>query len=213
MDECWQGCLKEKNVLNWNDHPVMDIFSFNVSWMTYNLYLAVLPVIFSWFLFRMPNKLFTLIVGFLWLLYLPNTIYVFTDLHHLVEQWPLVDAMGKFILLIQYTLLEIIGLSCFLIAFYPIEKILEKYRLTPQQIVYSLIGMNFLMGFALVIGKFERVNSWDAFLNPMFVITSTVQVLLSYQMVGLIILFSLFSNFFYFLFRESARKLYVKWAR
>ena len=171
----------------------MNIFSFNISWMTYNLYLAVLPVIFSWFLFRMLNKLFTFIVGALWLLYLPNTIYVFTDLHHLVEQWPMVDVMGKFILLIQYTLLEVIGLTCFLIAFYPMEKILQQLRLTSKQIVYVLIGMNFLMGFALVIGKFERVNSWDVFFNPMFVVTSTVQVLLSYQMLGLIILFSLFS--------------------
>jgi uncharacterized membrane protein len=189
----------------------MDIFSFNLSWMAYNLYLAVLPVIFAWFLFKMPNKLFTVIVGFLWLLYLPNTIYVFTDLHHLVEQWTGVDLLGKGILIIQYTLLEVIGLLCFLIAFYPVEKILRRFHLTEKQIIYSVIVMNFLMGYALVVGKFERVNSWDVFLNPGFVISSTIQVLSSYQMVGLIILFSLFSNFFYFLFRERAKKLYAKW--
>lgn len=189
----------------------MDIFAFNISWMTYNLYLAVLPVIFSWFLFRMPHKIFTVIVGFLWALYLPNTIYVFTDLHHLVQQWSLVDTIGKFILIIQYTILEVVGLTCFLVAFYPVEKILQQLRLSGKQIVYSLIGMNFLMGFALVIGKFERVNSWDVFLSPGFVITSTLEVLLSYQMVGLIILFGLFSNFFYFLFREKAKELYTRW--
>jgi uncharacterized membrane protein len=191
----------------------MDIFAFNLSWMTYNLYLAVLPVIFAWFLFRMPNKIFTIIVGFLWLLYLPNTVYVFTDLHHLVEQWPGVDTIGKVILIIQYTILEVLGLICFLIAFYPVEKILKQLRLTERQIIYGLIGMNFLMGYALVVGKFERVNSWDVFLNPGFVISSTIQVLSSYQMVGLIILFSLFSNFFYFLFRERAKKLYTKWMK
>jgi uncharacterized membrane protein len=191
----------------------MDIFAFNLSWMTYNLYLAVLPVIFAWFLFKMPNKFFTAIVGFLWLLYLPNTVYVFTDLHHLVEQWPGVNAIGKAILILQYTILEVIGLICFLIAFYPLEKILKQYRLAEKQIIYSVVMMNFLIGFALVVGKFERVNSWDVLLNPMFVVTSTIQVLSSYQMVGLIILFSLFSNFFYFLFRERAKKLYMKWMK
>lgn len=191
----------------------MDIFAFNTSWMVYNLYLAALPVIFAWFLFRMPNKFFTIIVGFLWLLYLPNTIYVFTDLHHLVEQWNVVDLAGKVILLIQYTILEVLGLMCFLIAFYPVEKILKQWRLNDMQISYSLIGMNILMGFALVVGKFERVNSWDVFLAPGFVITSTIRVLTSFDMLGLIVLFSLFSTFFYFLFRERAKKLYARWVK
>lgn len=179
--------------------------------MTYNLYLAILPVIFAWFLFRMPNKVFTIVVGLLWFLYLPNTVYVFTDLIHLINQWPLVDTIGKMILILQYTLLEVIGLTCFLIAFYPVEKIFQKYGLQGKQFLLSLIGMHFLMGFAMVIGRFERVNSWDVFLNPGFLISSSLNVLFSAEMLAYIVFFGLFSNFFYFLFREKARKLYVRW--
>jgi len=181
--------------------------------MIYNLYLAVLPVIFALFLFKMPNKVTTLFVAFLWLLYLPNTIYVFTDLVHLIEQWPQVDNLGKILLVVQYTLLEVIGLACFLIAFHPWEKILAKFTRTSQQFVLGLIGINFLIGFALVLGHIERVNSWDVLLNPLFVITSTIHIFTSYQMLGLTILFGLFSNLFYFLFREKARRLYARWVR
>lgn len=191
----------------------MDIFSYNTAWMTYNLYLAVIPVIFSLLLFKMPNKLLTGVVAFLWLLYLPNTIYVFTDLHHLVEQWPQVDSLGKVILVVQYTMLEIIGLSSFLIAFHPLEKILQKNAFFKKHIMASLIGVNFLLGFGLVLGRFERVNSWDVFLNPIFVVSSSLNIVTSYKMVALTILFGLFSSFFYFLFRDKAQKLYARWVR
>src|SRR6266403_392571 len=179
----------------------MGILLFNTFWMIYNLYLAVLPVIFCWFLFKMPHKIYTVIVVFLWFLYLPNTIYVFSDLHHLVQQWGMFNIAGKVVLLYQYTILEIIGLTCFLVGFYPFEKILNTYKITGNKATIILIALNFLMGFAVVLGKFERVNSWDLFLNPIFVITSTLHTLFSYQMFGLIILFGLFANFFYFLFR------------
>lgn len=192
---------------------MMDIFSYNLSWMIYNLYLAVLPVIFSLFLFKMPNKAFTVIVALLWLLYLPNTIYVFTDLQHLIKQWTMVDAFGKGILLVQYLLFEIVGLTCFLIAFHPWERILQKYTHSNKQFILGLVGVNFLIGFAMVLGRIERVNSWDVLINPLFVISSTFHIVTSYQMLGLTILFGLFSNLFYFLFREKAKTLYARWMK
>lgn len=190
----------------------MDIFLFNAAWMTFNLFLAILPVIFSWFLFKMPNKFFALVVGLLWFLYLPNTIYVFSDLHHLVEQWTSVSTFGRVILFYQYALLEFVGLTCFLVAFYPVDKIIQKYIFDKTRVVLLLVVFNFLMGFAIVLGKFERVNSWDVFVNPWFVITSTFQILFSYEMLVLSLLFGAFANFFYFLFRDTARKLYTQWS-
>lgn len=186
----------------------MNIFVFNTAWMIFNLYLAVLPVIFSKFLFKMPHKIYTVIAGALWFLYLPNTIYVFSDLHHLVEQWSTVDSVGKVILVIQYGVLEVIGLTCFLVAFYPVEKILQNNNFTEKNITRVVIVLNILIGFAIVLGKIERVNSWDIFVNPIFVVASTIHMLSSYQLIGLSILFGLFTNFFYFLFRDKARKLY-----
>ncbi len=189
----------------------MDLITFNISWMTYNLYLAVLPVIFSWFLFKMPNKFFTVLLATLWILYLPNTIYVFTDLQHLIEQWSKVGGIEKLILVSQYVALEVIGLACFLIAFHPWERILQKYTHSNKQFIIGLIGINFLIGFAMVLGRVERINSWDVLLNPLSVLSSIFHVVTSYEMIGLTILFGLFSNLFYFLFREKAKKLYFMW--
>lgn len=178
--------------------------------MTWNLALAILPVLFSFFLFRKINKVFKAVIFILWFLFLPNTVYVVTDVIHLIRQWEYFDGVGRMILLFQYGIFVFIGLTCFVVAFAPWERILQQFFRSDKQIVGSLIALNFLMGFALVIGRFERVNSWDVFANPMFVVTSSIQVLLSYQMLGLIILFGLFSNFFYFLFREKAKVIHLK---
>jgi uncharacterized membrane protein len=189
----------------------MNIFLFNTTWMLFNLYLAVLPVFFSLFLFRMQHKALTFIVGLLWFLYLPNTVYVFTDLHHLIEQWPMVDELGKFILIVQYSLLEVIGLTCFLFAFYPLERILHNLKFHNEKRVYILILINFLMGFAMSLGKFERINSWDVFINPQSILNATIRLFTSFELIGFGILFGVFANFFYFLFRNKVKKLYIKW--
>lgn len=191
----------------------MDLITFNISWMTYNLYLAALPVIFSFFLFKTPNKFLTAILAILWILYLPNTIYVFTDLQHLIDQWSKVGDFERTILVVQYTIFEVIGLAGFLIAFHPWERILQKYTHSNKQFILGLVGINFLIGFAMVLGRVERINSWDVILNPLLVISSTLHVVTSYEMIGLTILFGLFSNLFYFLFREKAHQLYVRWIK
>ncbi len=188
----------------------MNIFLFNTSWMAFNLYLAFLPIVFYWLFFTLKGKFLKCIFALLWLVYLPNTIYVFTDLHHLVEQWIEVNTLGKLFLAYQYAFLEIIGLTCFLFAFYPLEKVIHYFKWKKDTRYTVLILLNFCIGFAMVLGKIERVNSWDVFLNPQFVILSTISILSSIKMLGLVILFGLFANCFYFLFRNRAKRLYAK---
>lgn len=180
----------------------MDILLYNFSWMIYNLYLAFLPVIFGLFLFRMPNKFYSFLLGIIWFLYLPNTIYVYTDLQHLLEQWTYVDTFVKGLLALQYGLFVSIGLTCYLVAFYPFEKIFQGSQRLEMLRPYFIIALNFIIGFALVVGKFHRVNSWDLLIAPQTAINGISAVLRSDNYMGLVILFGIFVNCFYFLFRD-----------
>ena len=189
----------------------MNIYYFNLAWMSFNIYLAILPVIFSLFLFNIPNKFISIIAGIFWFLYLPNTIYIFTDLHHIIEQWTIVDTTGKLILIVEYAALEAIGLSCFLIAFYPVEVISNNVKRLKKHQTHIIIILNFFLGMTMSLGKFERVNSWDVFMNPQFLINSSLHFLSSFDLLGLGILFGFFTNFFYFLSRGLVKKLYTKW--
>jgi uncharacterized membrane protein len=57
------------------------------------------------------------ILGVLWLLLLPNTIYILTDLGHLVHQWGSGNLLHRTAWILQYILLGIIGLVTYLVAF------------------------------------------------------------------------------------------------
>jgi uncharacterized membrane protein len=68
--------------------------------------------------------------------------------------------------------------------------------------------MNSLIGYGMVLGRVLRVNSWQVITAPSEVLRATVEVFTSFNLILLTILFALFVNFFYFLFRGSVKKFF-----
>lgn len=182
----------------------MDILTYNVPWMLWNSILAVLPVGLAFLYFKTERKFYKGVLAILWLLFFPNALYVISDMEHVVWQWPMVTLGERILLIVQYMHLEVIGLVAYLLGMYAFEK--EVRRVVNKQnrkfVSAGIITMNFLIGFAMVMGKIERVNSWDVFSDTDRVLSAAYNVLSSDQLVWLAILFGLFGNFFYFLFRD-----------
>lgn len=190
----------------------MPILLYNVSWMLYNCFLAVLALGFSYFFLVSKNTIIKILFGILWVLFLPNTIYIFTDLVHLIDQWPLLSVSYRIPLIAQYVILQFVGLITFLFSLYPFEKIILPNNLHKRKKVRYIIIFNFFIAFAMVLGRVERINSWDVVTRPVAVISSAFHVLFSPDLIGLLILFGILCNCFYFLFRnwilQSARRFY-----
>jgi uncharacterized membrane protein len=206
-----KGIIKESVQLykiGWNVYfcyyRCMEVLSFNFWWMLWNIFLAVLPVGFAWLYFKTQKKLYKGILAVLWLLFLPNSLYVISDVQHIFEQWSYVSGFEKILLLLQYIPLELFGLGAFVLALYAGEKELRRiFKNNKRQYIAAAIAtLNFLIGFAIVIGKYERINSWDVFTATDKVFGAFTTVLRWDHMVWLAILFGLFGNFFYFLFRD-----------
>lgn len=174
--------------------------------MIYNLILAFLPLLFIWLYFAFRNKLIKGLFLILWLFYLPNSIYIITDLIHLFEDWAKLTYTEKLIVLFQHITFELLGLFAFLLAMYPFEKIVRKSQ-WKKQTTQILVGLNFLLGFAMVLGRVDRVNSWNIITDPSLVVRSTIHTLTSFDLFSLAILFGLFANLFYFLFRKNIRDI------
>ncbi len=187
----------------------MDVFYYNISWIAFNLYLALLPVLFAALFFAFRNKILKGIFFILWILYLPNSIYVITDTLHMLEQWDIVDMVGKLVLLIQYFILEFVGLAAFIFALYPFERLLRKSRRIKRHTTTLIVVINFLIGLGMVFGRVDRLNSWDVFTTPQAVVVSIIHVFTTVELLGLAILLGLFANLVYFLFRDLA-KHYLK---
>jgi uncharacterized membrane protein len=138
----------------------------NYSFLVWNLFLAWLPMMFallaceeyrngsarSWRFFPLAGA---------WLLFFPNSPYIFTDLIHLTTRffphfW--VDLM--LILLCALT-----GLVLGFVSLYLMQSVVN--RMLGRAASWLFIGaVAALSGFGIYVGRFMRFNSWDVLFKP-----------------------------------------------
>lgn len=167
----------------------------NIDWMTFNILLALIPVLLGWMFYVVKPKILKALLFIFWLLFVPNTFYIFIDITHLSRDLRLVDGLGSILIIIQYTLLMIAGLLTFILSLYPVDKIIKSPRF--------IIFINFLIGFGMVLGRVHRLNSWDVLFSIGNVARAAVEVFLSSKMLLLAILFGIFANIIYFLSKKK----------
>jgi uncharacterized membrane protein len=175
----------------------------NLSWMSFNIFLAVLPVLFVYFFRTVKNPFFKLLAGSLWIAFLPNTIYLLLDLIHLPSDLIEASSIERIVVMFMYVILVALGLLTYFFAFRPIELLFPHSIKQKRSLRLGLLILcNAIVGFALVLGRVERVNSWDLVVNPKFVFTSSVHVLTSSQLLLLFVFFSLMSTVSYLFMKE-----------
>ena len=182
----------------------MSVLLDNMSMIGLNSFLALIPLLFGWLMVKTRQKFFQLAFALLWFLFLPNTLYILTDLRYLPEQWHALHSSGKIALALQYLLYEMLGVSSFLLGLYPLEKLLVRSHWRKKQLVLTvcLIVVNFCIGFGIVLGRVQRLNSWDIFVNVPKVIQASFQIVSSVELMLLVVLFGVFANGFYFVWRK-----------
>lgn len=135
--------------------------------LVWNLFLAWLPVLFAMEVFRrhrrgdaMGWKLISL-TG-LWLLFLPNAPYIFTDVVHLLFRlrphfW------------IDLSLVLLPALTGFLLGFvslFLMQSVVNDRFGRAAGWVFVLVATG-LSGFGIYLGRFMRWNSWDLVAHPL----------------------------------------------
>lgn len=180
----------------------MDVLLRNSNWMLENISLAFLGVAIGWTFLYMKKTHFKIFFFILWLLFVPNTIYLVTDLQYLPKQFINADNFIRLILLAQYVLILFLGVATFILGLRPLEKILSKFKKNTFLVISTIAVVNFLIAFAVVLGKFQRTNSWYVFTDTQRVIEDSTALLAGPNMVMKIIIFGIFCNILYFSFRK-----------
>ncbi|KKQ42269.1 MAG: hypothetical protein US59_C0012G0014 [Candidatus Levybacteria bacterium GW2011_GWB1_37_8] len=183
----------------------MEIFLSNFIFIWINSVLALVAILFGWLMSKANSTFAKLWTGFLWLIFLPNTIYILTDISHLFEDWPKVGNLFKLILIFQYALFAIFGIITFVISTYFFQRLLEGKRKKgiKTTTIIAICILNFIVGFGVVLGGIRRTNSWYIFTNPSRVLEDTLNVIYSQELLILSLGIGILANFIYFLMLES----------
>lgn len=133
--------------------------------LPWNLFLAFIPYVIAKWLMGKPNWIeskirFSLIFS-LWLLFIPNSFYILTDLYHL-ELTP--DSPRWFDLTLIFSFAWI-GMLLGILAVSKMETVFRLF-LKNKNILLFIYPVMWLIAWGIYIGRYLRFNSWDVITNP-----------------------------------------------
>ncbi len=161
---------------NWFD-LALEVLSQSNRRIIWNLFLALIPLIFSLYLFRSAvNRSLIWWVGLVvFIAFLPNAPYILTDTIHLPEliarNYPL--SIVVLVLIPQYILFVLAGFHAYVIALMRLDNYLQHLQQTNYQIIVVNAIIHSLCTVGIYLGRFERFNSWDLVTRPQIVIAKT----------------------------------------
>lgn len=155
-----------------------NLFNQSTSRIIWNLFLAFIPLVLSFYLFRLPAVRnfwwWTLLLIFM--AFLPNAPYILTDSIHIIElsqsdypQWAII-----FILIPQYILFICLGFEAYVISLVKLEQYLTNFIAPKYQTIVNAIAHSLCI-VGVYLGRFERFNSWDFVTKPGTVLVTTLQ--------------------------------------
>ena len=173
--------------------------------IAWNLFLGWIPYLLSNYFKDIKNSAIwkQICLFFCWLLFLPNALYMVTDLIHL-------RAFTNVPLWYDACLLFGAAFTGIMMAFISIRKaelfLSEKFNY--KIIKFFVPLMLFMSSFGVYLGRFERWNSWDVLTNPVGlgtnILSCIVSPLANYKVWATTIIFTGIFSMLYFFIRPAS---------
>jgi uncharacterized membrane protein len=142
----------------------------NAGWMSWNLFLALVPLGLARFLFWRRERARWLLVcgGAVFVAFLPNAPYVLTDALHLPTELAATggDHWLAAALLGQYLCLFAAGFVAYVLALVRLERWLADHGVSRRAVFGVDLALHALCAVGIVLGRVFRFNSWDLVTNP-----------------------------------------------
>ena len=142
--------------------------------LVWNMFLALLALDFSLFSYYIEQKIVRCGSGLLWLFFYPNTFYMLTDIVHMNFTDSVLWNKTSLILYMLYVSSILFGVLC---GIESVKNIVLTFKLKNYYLRLLFIGvLSFISSFAIHIGRYARLNSWDIFTRPKTVISEILDV-------------------------------------
>lgn len=148
--------------------------------LIWNIFLAWLPLYFSLVFInhKFKNKIYTYLIGFLWLIFYPNSPYILTDFIHL-SRYKFYETTGfdevfntNLAIWYDFFLISLFAVIALVLSYISLS-IMHKFIKEKFNNLYGwifVIIISILSGFAIYLGRFIRLNSWNLVTHPMYLI-------------------------------------------
>jgi uncharacterized membrane protein len=146
------------------------------AFLLWNLFLAFIPYAITHCLSGQPSlwksKPKLLVVIFAWLIFIPNSFYILTDLFHLDT----FDSAPKWFDLLLLFSFAWNGLLLGILSVRTLEKIIETVWGKDFSFTILVVVM-WLNAFGIYIGRYLRYNSWDVVAQPLSLFSEMFEVI------------------------------------
>ncbi|MBV8883663.1 MAG: DUF1361 domain-containing protein [Chroococcidiopsidaceae cyanobacterium CP_BM_RX_35] len=149
----------------------------NIRWMSWNLFLAFIPLALSFWLFRKQRSRSWLwwLGALVFLAFLPNAPYVLTDVIHLIQEIRQLNSVWLITLVVipGYVLFILAGFEAYVLSLINLDNYLNRLRLGRWMLAAELL-CHVLSAIGIYLGRFLRFNSWDLVTAPDAVATEVI---------------------------------------
>ena len=126
--------------------------------LAWNMFLALVALDFSLVTYYVRFRVVKYASLLLWLFFYPNTFYMLTDIVHM-----------------HFVSSILFGVLCGIESF---KNIMETFKVRNDYLRLIFIGLlSFISSFAIHIGRYARLNSWDIFTRPKTVVAEILNVI------------------------------------
>jgi len=150
----------------------------NIRWLSWNLFLAFVPLALSFWLFRQKKARSVLWwLGLLvFLAFLPNAPYVLTDVIHLIEASRRINSVWviTIVLIPTYVVYALAGFEAYVLSLINVGYYLNRLGLGRWVLRVELL-IHFLSAIGIYLGRFLRFNSWDLIAKPDTLATGAIE--------------------------------------
>ncbi|MEY2474796.1 MAG: hypothetical protein QOG87_111 [Actinomycetota bacterium] len=141
----------------------------NSEWMAWNLMLALVPLLLACLLFLHRGRrtvAWWLVLG-TFVAFLPNAPYVLTDVIHLVDDARTTssDLVVSLALIPQYAAFFLVGFEAYVLSLLLLGRYLRRTG-RARWVAPVELGLHTLCAVGIHLGRFDRLNSWDAVVRP-----------------------------------------------
>lgn len=150
-------------------------YNFSGPNLTWNMLLALVSLDFMVVAYYIRPKWLKLIPVLLWFFFYPNTFYMVTDIIHMHFAGTVLYERSSMILFMLYVPSILFGVMVGLESVSIFSRLYSMKSLPLRTGFYVLLSL--ISSFAIHIGRYARLNSWDIFTRPLIVIQEILAVI------------------------------------